>query len=70
MRAHVCVCVCVSTAKVQIVNGLRDQVVPYKTNLTLSCEVVGVPQPHRSWLKNGHPVGLAGHMSSSVNDDR
>jgi len=58
MRAvcHVCVCVLCVAAKAQIVVGLRDQVVPYRTTLTLSCEVVGVPLPFRSWLKNGHPV--------------
>jgi len=46
----------ICVAKAQILDGLRDQVVPYKTTLTLSCEVVGVPLPFRSWLKNGRPV--------------
>ena len=44
------------SAKAQIVSGLDDQVVPYKTNVSLSCEVVGVPLPFRSWLKDGRTV--------------
>jgi len=49
-------CVSVFEAKAQILGGLHDQVVPYKSTLTLSCEVIGIPLPFRSWLKNGRPV--------------